>query len=121
MAVYGDHASIHSVVYDDAAIMRWSARIDYPQNLQWLFERRAKDQTPSGFESAAKSIVELDPDIGTRNIWGEQKIIDAANGAPYGAAPSSWIAVRVNIHLSRQIDLSLQMAGGDDVEAEEDV
>jgi len=72
VAVYGDHASIHSVVYDDAAIMRWSARIDYPQNLQWLFERRAKDQTPSGFESAAKSIVELDPDIGTRNIWGDR-------------------------------------------------
>jgi Beta protein len=106
VAFYGDHASIHSVVYDDVPMMRWSARIDYPQNLQWTFERRSGDQTRGGFISAAQEIARLDPDIGTRNIWGEQMICDAATGVPYGAAPSSWIAVRVNIHLSRQIDFS---------------
>jgi Beta protein len=122
VAAYGDHASIHSVVYDDMAIMRWSARIDYPQNFQWFFERRAKDQTPSGFVSAAKSIIEIDPDIGTRDIWGEQMIIDAASsGIPYGAAPSSWIAVRVNIHLSRQIDLSMKIASRADVDIDEEI
>lgn len=116
VAIYGDHASIHSVVYDDVTIMRWAARIDYPQNFQWIFERRAGDQTQGGFISAAKEIVRLDPDIGTRNIWGEKMIIDAAASIPYGAAPSSWIAVRVNIHLSRQIDLSflLENQGGND-------
>ena len=113
VAAYGDHASIHSVVYDDVPIMRWAARIDYPQNLQWAFERRSGDQTTAGFISAAKEIVPIDPDIGTRNIWGEQMVLDAANGTLFGAAPSSWIAVRVNIHLSRQIDLSTLISNQD--------
>lgn len=112
VAAYGDHASIHSVVYDDVPIMRWSARIDYPQNLLWSFERRPGDQSAGGFVSAAKAIAVTDPAIGTRGIWGEQMILDAANGNPHGKAPSSWIAVRVNIHLSRQIDLSALKASG---------
>jgi hypothetical protein len=121
VALYGDHASIHSVVYDDVRIMRWSARIDYPQNFQWAFERRSGDQTQAGFISSAKEIVHLDPDIGKRNIWGEQMILDAAAGMPYGAAPSSWIAARVNIHLSRQIDLSSLIENQHDVEDEEEL
>jgi hypothetical protein len=121
VAVYGDHASIHSVVYDDVRIMRWSARIDYPQNFQWAFQRRSGDQTQAGFISAAKEIVRVDPDIGTRNIWGEQMIRDAAAGTPYGAAPSSWIAVRVNIHLSRQIDLSTLIQNQDDEDEDEEL
>jgi hypothetical protein len=106
VAAYGDHGAIHSVVYDDRQIMRWSARIDYPRETIWYFERRPGDQTPAGYISAAKSIVATDRDIGTRGIWGEDKIVDAANGTPYGKAPASWIAVRVNIHLARQIDFA---------------
>jgi hypothetical protein len=121
VAAYGDHASIHSVVYDDVPIMRWSARVDYPQNSQWMFERRSGEQTQAGFISAAKEIIRLDPDIGTRKIWGEQMIVDAAAGSPFGAAPSSWIAVRVNIHLSRQIDLSALMESQDGVEDDDEL
>ena len=120
VAVYGDHASIHSVVYDDVRIMRWSARIDYPQNFQWTFERRSGDQTQAGFISAANEIVCLDPQIGTRKIWGEQMILDAAAGSPFGAAPSPWIAVRVNIHLSRQIDLSSLFENQDDEDEDDE-
>ena len=121
VATYGDHASIHSVVYDDIPIMRWSARIDYPQSFQWIFERRSGDQTQGGFISAAKEIVQQDTEIGSRNIWGEQMICDAAQGAPYGAAPSSWIAVRVNIHLSRQIDLSSVIERQSDAEEDDEL
>ncbi len=121
VAVYGDHASIHSVVYDDVRIMRWSARIDYPQNFQWTFARRSGDQTQAGFISAAKEIARLDSDIGSRNIWGEQMILDAAAGSPFGAAPSSWIAARVNIHLSRQIDLSSLIESQDDAEDDDEL
>jgi hypothetical protein len=78
----------------------------------WSFERRPGDQTANGFISAAKGIVATDASIGTRDIWGEQMILDAAEGNPYGRAPSSWIAVRVNIHLSRQIDLSDRISKG---------
>jgi Beta protein len=121
VAFYGDHASIHSVIYDDVLMKRWAARIDYPQNFQWCFERRAKDQSPSGFISAAQGIVSLDQDIGTRKIWGEQMILDAAAGSPFGAAPSSWIAVRVNIHLSRQIDLSALIESQDGIEDDDEL
>jgi len=113
VAAYGDHGSIHSVVYDDSPIMRWAARIDYPQNLLWSFERRPGDQTPQGYIDAARAIVKTDPSIGTRNIWGEKMIIDAGQGSTFGNAPNSWISVRVNIHLSRQIDYSDRIANGD--------
>ena len=110
VAAYGDHGSIHSVVYDDVPIMRWAARVDYPQNMLWSFERRPSDQSAAGYISAAQDIVTTDALIGTRGVWGEQMIVDAAAGNPYGKAPSSWIAVRVNIHLSRQIDFSERLS-----------
>lgn len=120
VAAYGDHGSIHSIVYDDAPIMRWAARVDYPRELTWYFERRSGDQTAAGYVSAAQAVVASDPDIGTREIWGEQMIIDAANGNPYGKAPAPWISVRVNIHLARQLDFSNRIAEepdqGDDVD-----
>lgn len=120
VAAYGDHGSIHSVVYDDVPIMRWAARVDYPQNMLWSFERRSGDQSAAGYISAAQEIVATDTSIGTRGIWGEQMIIDAAGGNPYGKAPSSWIAVRVNIHLSRQIDFSERLAADEVLDEEEE-
>ncbi len=112
IAAYGDHGSVHSVVYDDATIMRWSARVDYPRELSWYFERRPKEQSEAGYISAAQGIVQTDSEIGTRNIWGEEMIIQAANGAPHARAPAPWIAVRVNIHLARQLAFSARLAHG---------
>jgi hypothetical protein len=121
VVAYGDHGSIHSVIYDDAAIMRWAARVDYPRELDWYFERRPSDQSAAGYVSAAGAVKASDPDIGTRNIWGEDMIIQAAGGQPHAKAPGSWISVRVNIHLSRQIDFSLRLAGqADDDEGDDD-
>lgn len=120
VAAYGDHSSIHSVVYDDVPIMRWAARVDYPQNMLWAFERRPGDQSAAGYISAAQDILATDASIGTRGIWGEQMIVDAAAGNPHGKAPSSWIAVRVNIHLSRQIDFSELLAADGLLDEEEE-
>lgn len=107
VATYGDHGSVHSVVYDDATIMRWAARVDYPRDLDWYFERRPSDQSADGYISAAKSIAASDPTIGQRGIWGEDVILRAAKGDVQSQkAPAPWISVRVNIHLARQIDLS---------------
>lgn len=114
VAIYGDHASVHSVVYDDAPIMRWAARIDYPRELNWYFERRPGQQGGDAYISAAQGIVTIDPNLGTRNIWGEEMIKHAAAGEPHAKAPSSWIAVRVNIHIARQLDFSTRLAAGDD-------
>lgn len=123
IAIYGDHGSIHSVVYDDVVMRRWSPRIDYPNYKTWLLERRAGMDPQAGYADAAQAICALNPLIGTRQIWGEQMILDAAAGNPYGKAPASWIAVRVNIHLSRQIDLTsgfLDRNGAEDPDEFED-
>ncbi|MPT26898.1 MAG: hypothetical protein E2602_08300 [Achromobacter sp.] len=114
VAVYGDHGSIHSVVYDGVpAIMKIVPRIDYPRELEWSFERRPKiKDLAEGYCSAAEALVDTDSDIGTRNIWGESMIVETANGTPYARAAGPWIAVRVNIHLSRQIDFSEAIASG---------
>jgi hypothetical protein len=120
VAAYGDHGSVHSVVYDDAPIMRWAARVDYPRDLTWYFERRPSDQSAAGYVSAAQAVVALDPDIGTRGIWGEDVIVRAAAGDVQNQkAPGPWISVRVNIHLARQIDLSARGAGDHEFDDED--
>lgn len=111
VASYGDHGSIHSVIYDDVPVMRWVPRIDYPRESDWYFERRPGASPEAGYQSAAQALVELDDEIGTRDIWGEQKIIETAQGNPLAKAPGPWIASRVNIHLSRQVDLSERLNG----------
>lgn len=118
VAAYGDHSSIHSVIYDDTPIMRWAARIDYPRELEWQFERRPRNQSAEAYVSAAESIVDSDPEIGTRGIWGEEMIIQAAQGEPHAKAPAPWIAVRVNIHLARQIDFSSLLLDQDNYDDE---
>lgn len=122
---YGDYASIHGVVYDDAPeIMRWAARVDYPKEQNWLFERRPKCTAKSDFQDAAKAILEDNPEIGTRDIWGEKMIKGTAcdpNFDEIGFGPASWISVRVNIHLSKQIDFSEMMLSSPEEELDEDL
>ena len=119
VAAYGDHASIHSVVYDEELMMlRWAPRIDFPREFEWYFERRPGELPMDGYISAARAVRESEPDLGRLETWGEQQIILASEGNPPWKAPGQWIAVRVNIHIARQLDLSNRMAklaqGGDD-------
>lgn len=113
VAIYGDHSSIHSVIYDEAVTRRWSPRIDYPEYRTWHMERRPGMESHAGYVDAAQSICQMDPTIGSRNIWGESMIINAAKGTPHGKAPASWISVRVNIHISRQLDMLTGKINGD--------
>lgn len=107
VAIYGDHGSIHAVVYDNAPIMRWSPRIDFPEFNVWNFERRssAGSSNEAAYTECARALVRnFGGAIDGKNTWGEQMILQAAEGNPYATAPAKWISVRVNIHLSRQID-----------------
>lgn len=115
VSTYGDYGSIHAVVYDDQPIMRWSPRIDYPLELEWYFERRPGTQDATrGYVESADAILSTMPEIGVSEVWGDRMIIEAAAGRPHGAAPQSWIAVRVNLHLTRQIDFSERIANDTD-------
>lgn len=127
VAIYGDHASIHSVVYDDipGGIRRWSPRIDFPTYRTWQLERRRSDDNAAGYSAAARTIVDQHPDILSSTVWGDQKIVQAANGDVHAKGPAKWIAVRVNIHLARQIDRTAdhaitggpnEIGGGEDAE-----
>lgn len=116
VAMYGDYGSIHAVIYDDQPIMRWSPTIDYPIDYEWIFERRPGTDNGAGYIDAAKAIVASFPEIKGSSLWGDQMIKEAANGTPFGTGPQSWIAVRVNIHLAHQLELSENPKEPDDVD-----
>lgn len=109
VASYGDYGSIHAVIYDDQPIMKWSPTIDYAQEYDWVFERRpGKESNTEGYREAAQGLLNRFPHVEQSDIWGDQMILEAAEGQPFGASPQSWISVRVNLHLTRQIDLAYQ-------------
>lgn len=116
-AIYGDHSSIHSKVYLSTG-GRFMPRIDYPLSDAWVFERRpGKDS--SGYVDAAKVLLETFPAIEEEETWGAEKIRKAASGEIDGMkTPAKWIAARVNMHITRQNDLSEELAnlGDDDYE-----
>lgn len=101
-AIYGDHASIHSRVYT-ARGGRYTPRIDYPLNDAWVFERRP-DSKSDGYIDAATSLLDTYPEIKNDSSWGAEMILRAKDGDIEGMkTPASWIAARVNMHLSKQI------------------
>lgn len=106
VAIYGDYGSIHAAIYDDAGIRRWSPRIDVPRIEECYFERRPlKNGSEQGYVASAKEILRYVPSVKeATDIWGAQMITEAARASLFGKDAASWIAVRVNIHLSRQID-----------------
>lgn len=118
VAIYGDYGSIHAAMYDDAQIRRWSPRIDYPRLKETYFERRPLDGGAApGYIASAKEILRMCPSIRrTNDIWGIQKIIEAANEDLFAKNPASWIAVRANIHMSTQIDYWHSLANGEPVD-----
>lgn len=121
VAIYGDHGSIHAVVYDDAPVMRWSPRIDFPEYNVWNFERRSSSgsSNEAAYIECAKALVKnFNGSIDAGNTWGEKMIVQTAGGDPYAKAPAKWISVRVNIHLARQIDYAMVAESGE-TDAEE--
>lgn len=103
--IYGDHGSIHSRVYPTKG-GKFIARIDYPLNDAWVFERRA-DTNSQGYISAAQDLIEAFPEILEDDTWGARKIVSASAGDIENMKqPASWIAARVNMHISRQVDLT---------------
>lgn len=104
VVIYGDHSSIHSVVYDDMG-GRYVPRIDIALDDAWYFERRPGVDS-QGYIDAAKSILLKYPEYNENTSWGALMIRNAAKGDISGmGSPAKWIAVRVNQHITRQSEL----------------
>lgn len=118
-AIYGDHGSIHSKVYLTTG-GRFMPRIDYPLSDAWEFERRpGKDS--AGYIDAAKTLVERFPSIAEEDTWGAEKIRNAAGGdIDKMRTPARWIAARVNMHITRQYDLSNELSVLDEADLDDD-
>lgn len=101
--LYGDHAGIHSVVYDDAG-GTFLPKLDYPKDAFWYFERRPDIRNAEGFADAARRLLERFPEIATDSCWGAQMIYQTATstGETTINAPATALAVRVNLHISHQ-------------------
>ncbi|MFM0292792.1 MULTISPECIES: beta family protein [Paraburkholderia] len=114
---YGDYASIHPIIRaggGGAPI----PRIDAAGTFTWGFERRPllREQRPRAYQECAEALIERHPEIDADACWGASMIRQAAAGDPHGLAAGSWIAARVNMHLSRQIEYSDEVEGDEDWE-----
>ncbi|MFQ2105298.1 beta family protein [Aeromonas rivipollensis] len=117
VSIYGDHSSIHSVVYDDVG-GRYVPRIDVALDDAWFFERRPGLDS-KGYIEAAKAILKRYPDYLDDESWGAQMIRNAASGDIVGmGSPAKWISVRVNLHITKQIELSEALKTAYDPEEE---
>jgi hypothetical protein len=107
VAIYGDHASIHAQVRPVTG-GRYTPRIDYPMSDIWAFERRP-EQNSSGYVAAAASLIDNCPEIEQDDSWGAEMIRRARSGEIEGMkTASNWIAARVNMHVSRQLQISME-------------
>jgi len=102
-ALYGDHASIHSVVYDSQG-GPWDPRIDIPRASSWFFERRAGKKGAEGYPDAARAILDRFPELKDSDQWGAKMIVATANQDDKSIkAPVTSVAVRVNLHIYERL------------------
>ncbi len=95
---YGDYASIHPFRYD-ARGGAWVPRVDFPLDDAYIYHRYRRNK--GGYVRAAKAMIN-DDDFDQIDCWGFEQILDAADDSPSGLSPSFWIAVRMNIHVTRK-------------------
>ena len=96
---HGDYASIHPLNFT-GTVTNWVPRVDVPLDEELYYYRYRRDN--GGYVKAAKRAL-TDPSYKDMNCWGCENIKEAASGDPQGRSPAHWIAVRLNIHISRQV------------------
>jgi hypothetical protein len=107
VVIYGDHASIHAQVRPVTG-GRYTPRIDYAMADIWAFERRP-EQNSLGYIAAAASLIDNYPEIEYDESWGAEMIRQARAGEIEGMkTASNWIAARVNKHVTRQLQISME-------------
>lgn len=113
IVMYGDHASIHSVVYDDEG-GTFLPRLDVPRDHFWFFERRP-GRKGDGYAEIARKLLDDHTELQANPDWGAQMIRNTAVGAGdtiNGAVTA--IAVRVNLHIGYQLGVFDEKADNSD-------
>ncbi|UXH80600.1 beta family protein [Roseateles amylovorans] len=108
LVAYGDYGALHPQPRPTADGSDWTARIDYPKETSWVFHRRLNDQSRAGYAMVASALMASEPGMGELDCWGERMIVEAAQGEVFARGPAAWLAVRINIHLARQVELSMR-------------
>jgi len=104
IVMYGDHVSIHSVVYDDEG-GTFLPRLEVPSDGFWHFERRPKTKG-EGYIDAASVLLENHSEFQENPAWGAQMLRNTANSSGTTInAPVTAISVRVNLHIDYQLNL----------------
>lgn len=97
--IHGDYALIHPADFE-GVVTNWVPRVDVPLDKHLFYHRYRRDK--GGYEKAAKCAF-ADADYVALTCWAHENIKSAASGAVQGKSPAHWIAVRVNMHISRQV------------------
>lgn len=97
---YGDYGSVFAGERGFAQTV--AIRVDYPSQAKWIYHRR-EHENPA--KSAAVAIMQ-EPEWDDRLvIWGSEEIRRAAAGNVSGLErQGSWTAVRIHLHLHRQLN-----------------
>ena len=94
---HGDYGSVHPVRYTGGGIA--VPRVDVPLDEECYYYRFRR--VDGGYAEAARRALK-DRRYESLSTWGDHQIHAAAQGHPEANNPSHWIAVRVNIHVTRQ-------------------
>lgn len=97
--LYGDYASIHPLDFE-GTVTNWVPRVDCPLKRELYYYRYRRED--GGYVRAAKAVSD-DSDYKPIDCWGFDNIEEAADGRPRGNNPAHWIAVRLNIHICKQL------------------
>lgn len=104
--IYGDYASINQK-RNDMITTGWIPRIDCPtEDSIFYYKKRREGETYAQRYMEVAGMVTRDPRFEQLkkqiNCWGIDEIEYASRNKPRGLAPSFWISVRLNIHISLQ-------------------
>lgn len=107
--IYADYASINPIRNDTIRMARgWIPRIDVPlKDVIYYYKKRR----PKGIRAYASTYTQVArlarsdyrfPHNLSEN-WGIAQILSCAEGGAPSASPSFWISVRMNIHITQQV------------------
>ncbi len=96
-------------------------RVDYPLRNDWRYIRKEPDSSKTKeelYREAALEVTQSEYWEPSLHLWGTQMIEKTKLGDPYGInSPSKSTAVRINIHLYRQLHYNSDMS---EIDTEED-